>query len=86
MKFICENCQKEYSRETYTANDSNGTKEYWKERRGTECGLCYDCYLKQKQQKKAKDSDEAATKAKEWGLPSLIGSEKQTALTVLKLK
>lgn len=79
MSFICEDCKKEYSRETYTARDSKNTKEFWKERAGTEYGLCYDCYKKLKEEEKAKASAEAAAKAKEINLPELQGSEKQVA-------
>jgi hypothetical protein len=79
MEFICEKCQKEYSRVTYTARDSKQTKEYWREKAGTEYGLCYDCYQEQKQQERAKASMEAAAKAKEINLPELQGSEKQVA-------
>ena len=79
MDFICEKCKKEYSRVTYTARDSKQTKEFWREKAGTEYGLCYDCYQEQKQQERAKASMEAAAKAKEINLPELQGSEKQVA-------
>lgn len=79
MSFICEDCKKEYSRETYTARDSKQTKKFWREKAGTEYGLCYDCYQEQKQQERAKASMEAAMKAKEMNLPELQGSEKQVA-------
>ncbi len=79
MSFICEDCKKEYSRETYTSRDSKNTKEFWRQREGTEYGLCYDCYKKLKEEEKAKASAEAAEKAAKEGLPKLEGTEKQVA-------
>ena len=79
MSFICEDCKKEYSRETYTSRDSKHIKEFWREKKGTEYGLCYDCYKKLKEEEKAKASAEAAEKAAKEGLPKLEGTEKQVA-------
>ncbi|MFA5305916.1 MAG: hypothetical protein WC365_00555 [Candidatus Babeliales bacterium] len=68
--FICETCKNEYSRPTYTATATRQTKEYWREREGTEFGTCSECYKKEQEEKRQKAISEA-------GLPELTGSEKQ---------
>jgi hypothetical protein len=79
MTFICERCEKEYKRETYTARDHKSTKEYWRKIAGTEYGLCEDCKGIIRQEKLDAENAEAAKKSAEMEFPALTGSEKQVA-------
>jgi hypothetical protein len=79
MKFICESCKNEYSRETYTARDSKDTKKFWRDREGTEYGLCRECWQKQKEEKKEAERQKAEEESKALALPELQGTEKQIA-------
>lgn len=77
MDFICENCGKEYSRDTYTANSPKYTKEFWRGVAGTQYGLCKECWEKKRQEKRDAENAAAAKAAEELELPDLQGSEKQ---------
>jgi hypothetical protein len=54
-------------------------KEYWREKDGTEFGICPECYKKSLADKRAKENEVAAEKTAELELPELTGSEKQVA-------
>jgi len=79
MTFICEKCEKEYKRETYTARDHKSTKEFWRSVAGTKYGFCEDCKEILRHEKLDAENAEAEKKSKEMNLPSLTGSEKQVA-------
>jgi hypothetical protein len=79
MKFICENCKQEYSRPAYTSVASKSVKQYWRDKEGSEFGLCAECYEAQKQADREAANAEAAEKAREMELPELTGTEKQVA-------
>lgn len=72
IRLICEKCGSEYFKGV-----SGPQKEYWKQFKDSEKGLCDKCYEEEKQRQRERESAEAAAKAKEQGLPPLEGTKAQ---------